>query len=247
MNLIRVKDYQDMSRKAANIVSAQVILNPESTLGLATGSTPIGMYQQLIKWYQKDDIDFSNVSTVNLDEYIGLPKDHAHSYYRFMQDNFFSRINVDEQNIAIPDGMADDVSAECKRYEQRIESLGGVDLQVLGIGKNGHIGFNEPGDCFERDTHEVRLSQSTIEANSRFFERIEDVPKKAISMGIRTIMLAKRIILLCSGKDKAAILHRSFFHKIDPQVPASILQLHGNITVVADKQALSVIDSMGCG
>ena len=241
MKIVKAKDYTDMSRKAANILSAQVILFPESVLGLATGSTPIGMYQQLIQWHRKGDIDFSSVRTVNLDEYIGLSGNNRHSYRYFMKQSFFKHVNIRPERIMIPNGLTADVESECIRYENSIKGIGGIDLQVLGIGHNGHIGFNEPMPFFWRNTHKVKLSESTLAANSRFFDNTEDMPKCAISMGIGTIIRAKRILLMCSGEEKAQILYRSLFGDIDPMVPASALQLHSNVTVVADRDALSVI------
>ena len=244
MKIIRAKDYNDMSRKAANILSAQVILNNQSVLGLATGSTPIGMYKQLINWFEKDDIDFSKVKTFNLDEYIGLSKDDKNSYYTFMKNNFFNHININNKNIYIPNGLAVDYRKECKEYETKIAYAGGIDLQVLGIGNNGHIGFNEPNKYFERDTHVATLQQETRKANSRFFSSIDDVPVHAISMGMGIIMKAHRILLLCSSSEKADILYRSLFGKIDPYIPGSILQLHSEISVVADEDSLKTIDEM---
>lgn len=241
MKIIRAKNYNDMSRKSANILSAQVIIKPDSTLGLATGSTPIGMYKQLIDWYKKGDIDFSMVKTFNLDEYVGLSENHPQSYHKFMQDNFFGETNIHFDYVSIPNGMADNYQDECKRYEDKIAEVGGIDLQVLGIGNNGHIGFNEPSEYFERDTHIVTLNQETRRANSRFFDKLDDVPTHAISMGMGSIMKAKRILLLCSGESKSKILHKSLFGKIDPFVPASILQLHSDITIVADEDALNFL------
>jgi len=240
MKIVKAKDYQDMSRKAANILSAQIILQPDSIIGLATGSTPIGMYSQLIEWYKKGDIDFSEITTFNLDEYVGLDRDNTQSYYSFMCDNFFNHININKDRINIPDGMAKDIEKECLRYEEKIAAVDGIDFQVLGIGNNGHIGFNEPAKYFQRNTHKVNLTESTIEANSRFFESIDLVPKSAVSMGMGIIMQAKKILLLCSGEAKAEILYKSLYGRIDPEVPASILQLHSDITVVADEAALKL-------
>lgn len=245
MQIVKTKDYKDMSRKAANIVSAQVILYPKSVLGLATGDTPIGMYNQLANWYEKGDIDFSQVRSINLDEYVGLEKSHDQSYDRFMRKNFFHKINIDPANTFLPNGLAEDIEAECERYEQNIKDIGGIDLQVLGLGHNGHIGFNEPHTVFVKKTHKVMLSDSTLEANSRFFEDIEAMPHSAISMGMGTIMQAKRILLICSGTQKTEILYKSLFGDIDPLIPGSILQLHTDVTVVADEEALSVIREKG--
>ena len=206
MRLYRAKDYNDMSRKAANIISAQIILKPDCVLGLATGSTPIGTYQQLIARYQEGDLDFSQVRTANLDEYRGLTRDNDQSYYYFMYHNLFKEVNIDMANTNIPDGTNPDSAAEAARYDQVIRDLGGVDLQLLGMGHNGHIGFNEPGDAFDKGTHCVDLQPSTIEANKRFFASIDDVPKQAYTMGIQTIMSARKILLLVSGAEKAEIL-----------------------------------------
>jgi len=241
MTIIRAKDYNEMSRTAANIVSAQVILFPECVLGLATGDTPIGMYNQLIEWNKKGDLDFSQVKTVNLDEYIGLAKEHYQSYFWFMQQNFFNHININAKNVFLPDGLVSDTQNECARYEDRIQTLGGIDLQVLGLGHNGHIGFNEPGTVFKKKTHVVTLTERTIAANSRFFRDTEEMPKKAITMGMGTIMQAKRIVLMCAGEDKSEILYKALCGDIDPMVPASILQLHNNLTIVADDEALRLV------
>ncbi|HHV32784.1 glucosamine-6-phosphate deaminase [Caproiciproducens sp. LBM24188] len=243
MKIISAPDYQSMSRKAANIISAQVILFPDSVLGLATGSTPLGVYQQLIDWYKKGDLDFSKVRSVNLDEYCGLAGDHEQSYRYYMNTNFFKHINISMENTYVPNGMAQDVDAECRRYDKIINDLGGIDLQLLGIGHTGHIGFNEPDEDFDKMTHCVKLKQKTIDANSRFFERVDQVPKYAITMGIKAIMQAKKLLLVANGENKADILCRSLFGPVTPKVPASILQLHNDLTVVADEAALSLIRS----
>ncbi len=239
MKIIETKDYQDMSRKAANILSAQVILNPKSVLGLATGSTPIGTYKQLIDWYKKGDLDFSQVKTVNLDEYKGLAPDNEQSYYYFMNENFFKYININLNNVNIPNGLVEDDQKECSRYNQVISSLGGVDLQLLGLGNNGHIGFNEPDVSFKRETHCVALSQSTIDANSRFFQNYDDIPRFAYTMGIGNIMDANKILVIVSGEGKAGILREVVEGPITPSVPASVLQLHKDVTIIADQAALS--------
>ena len=230
-----------MSRKAANIISAQVIMKPDCVLGLATGSTPIGLYQQLVAWYEKGDLDFSEVRTVNLDEYKGLSRENDQSYYYFMHHNLFDHVNLPAENSHLPNGMEPDSDKECRRYSELIRSMGGVDLQLLGIGHNGHIGFNEPGDAFDNDVHCVDLTQSTIEANKRFFASADDVPKQAYTMGIKTIMQAKKILIVSSGEDKADIVRDAFFGPITPKVPASVLQLHNDVTLVADEAALSKI------
>ena len=241
MRIYKGKDYADMSRKAANIISAQVIMKPDCVLGLATGSTPIGLYQQLVAWYEKGDLDFSEVRTVNLDEYKGLSRENDQSYYYFMHHNLFDHVNLPAENSHLPNGMEPDSDKECRRYSELIRSIGGVDLQLLGIGHNGHIGFNEPGDAFDNDVHCVNLTQSTIEANKRFFASADDVPKQAYTMGIKTIMQAKKILIVASGEDKADIVRDAFFGPITPKVPASVLQLHNDVTLVADEAALSKI------
>ncbi|HBT64938.1 MAG TPA: glucosamine-6-phosphate deaminase [Ruminococcaceae bacterium] len=232
MKVIRTSNYEAMSRQAANIIFAQIILKPESILGLATGSTPIGIYKQLIEWYKKGDLDFSQVKTVNLDEYCGLSGDHDQSYRWFMNHNLFNHVNIDMANTNVPSGIADNLNQECERYDKLIKELGGVDIQLLGIGHNGHIGFNEPNDYFDKETHVVDLKQSTIDANARFFSSINDVPKQAITMGIQSIMAAKKILLVASGPDKKDILEKAVYGPVTPLVPASILQMHPDLTVV---------------
>lgn len=239
MRIYKASSYDEMSRKAAHVISAQVTLKPDCVLGLATGSSPIGTYKQLIKWYQDGDLDFSQVKTANLDEYKGLTKENDQSYYYFMVHNFFKDININMNNTNIPDGTNPDTAAECARYDQVIADLGGVDLQLLGLGRNGHIGFNEPGDAFAKGTHCIDLQPSTIDANKRFFASIDDVPKQAYTMGIKTIMQAKKILLVASGEDKAQALFDSVNGPITPRVPGSILQLHPDVTIVADMAALS--------
>lgn len=239
MRVYKTTDYNDMSRKAANVISAQVIMKPGCVLGLATGSSPLGTYKQLIDWYNKGDLDFSEVKSVNLDEYKGLTKENDQSYYYFMYNNFFKHVNIDLNNTNVPDGTEPDSEKECSRYESVIRSLGGVDLQLLGLGHNGHIGFNEPDDEFAKITHCVDLQPSTIEANKRFFASIDDVPKQAYSMGIGTIMRAKKILLIVSGAEKADILKEVLFGPVTPRVPGSVLQLHNDVVVVADEAALS--------
>ena len=239
MRIYRVKNYDAMSRQAANIISAQIILKPDSVLGLATGSTPIGAYRQLIDWYRMGDLDFSGIRSVNLDEYLGLSADDPRSYACFMRKNLFDAINIKPENTFIPDGCATDPTEECARYNQLIRTLGGIDLQLLGIGNNGHIGFNEPCDSFPQDVHVVDLTESTIAANKRFFASADDVPKQAYTMGDGTILRAKAILLVVSGKDKAAALNAVVNGPITPQVPGSVLRLHPNVIIVADEDALS--------
>ncbi len=241
MRLYKAKNYEDMSRKAANIISAQVIMKPDCVLGLATGSTPIGTYKQLIEWYNKGDLDFSGVTTVNLDEYRGLPRESDQSYYYFMHENLFNHINLQKGRSFLPDGTEPDSEKACSNYNAIIRQVGGIDLQLLGIGRNGHIGFNEPDDHFSLETHCVDLTPSTIDANKRFFEKEEDVPRQAYTMGIKTIMQAKKVLLVASGQDKAKAIYDSFYGPVTPSVPASILQYHKNVYVVADEAALSMI------
>lgn len=240
MNIIKADNYDDMSRKAANIISAQVILKPDCVLGLATGSSPLGLYSHLVERYRQGDLDFSRTKSVNLDEYLGLTHDNPQSYYYFMNENLFRQINIVPENTHVPDGMAKDADKACADYEQMIQSLGGVDLQLLGLGNNGHIAFNEPGTAFEQTTHCVDLTESTIQANSRFFDKLEDVPTQAYTMGIKSIMMARKIVIIVSGKGKADIVHKAFFGPVTTSVPASVLQLHPDVTLVADAEALSL-------
>lgn len=246
MQIYQTKDYQEMSRKAANIISAQIILKPDAVLGLATGSTPVGAYQLLVEGYQNGDLDFSRIHSANLDEYKGLSADNDQSYAYFMRANLFDHVNIKPEHTNIPNGLETDAALECSRYDAVIRALGGIDLQLLGIGNNGHIGFNEPADSFENGTHCVKLTEDTINANARFFENKEDVPKYAYSMGVGNIMQAKSILLLASGESKAEALYRSLFGPISPAVPASILQLHSNVSIVADEAALSIIRKHQC-
>lgn len=241
MRVIKAKDYDDMSRKAANVISAQVIMKPDCVLGLATGSTPIGTYKQLVEWYEKGDLDFSEVTTVNLDEYKGITKDNDQSYYYFMNDNLFGKVNVRKDFTFLPDGTEPDSKKACEDYEKIVAGVGGQDLQLLGLGHNGHIGFNEPCDTFIKETHCVDLTESTIKANQRFFASYDDVPKQAYTMGIGTIMQAKKILVVVSGADKAPILKEVINGPVTPKVPASILQLHPDVTIVADEAALSML------
>ena len=236
MRIINVKNYQQLSRKAANIISAQVILKPDCVLGLATGSSPVGTYKQLIEWYNKGDIDFSEVTTVNLDEYVGLCESDEQSYRRFMQENLFDHVNIRRENTFVPDGLADDLAEECAAYDARIRHLGGIDLQLLGIGFDGHIGFNEPSDVFDKATHVVDLHESTIKANSRFFASEADVTLQAISMGMVSIMQARKILLIANGQGKKEILGKALYGPVTPQLPASLLQLHNDVTVIFSEE-----------
>ncbi len=231
MKVIKCKDYYNVSRQAANIISAQIIMKPNAVLGLATGSTPVGTYDQLVRWYDKGDLDFSEVTTVNLDEYRGLSGTHEQSYRYFMNKHLFDRVNVRKDHTFVPDGLGEPKAA-CAEYDRLIERLGGIDLQLLGIGNNGHIGFNEPDTAFETMVHIVDLKQSTVEANARFFRSIDEVPTQAITMGLKSIMQAKKILLVAAGKKKMDILQKSLYGPVTPDVPASILQLHPDLTVI---------------
>ena len=242
MNICKAKNYQDMSRKAANIISAQVIMKPHCVLGLATGSSPIGTYKQLIEWYNKGDLDFARVSSINLDEYKGLSPENPQSYRYFMNTNLFDHVNIDKTRTFVPNGLEPDPEKACAAYEEIIRQSGGIDLQLLGLGRNGHIGFNEPADSFARETHCVNLTESTIDANKRFFESEDDVPRQAYTMGIGSIMKAKKILVVVSGEDKADALKATICGPITPQGPASILQLHNDVTIVADEAALSKME-----
>ena len=237
-------DYKEMSRKAASIIAAQVILKPESVLGLATGSTPIGTYENLVAWYENGDLDFSKVSSVNLDEYKGLSGDNDQSYRYFMNKHLFSKVNIDVEHTFVPNGLEPDSDKACAEYNEIIRKSGGIDLQLLGLGHNGHIGFNEPCEEFEKETHCVDLKESTIEANKRFFESEADVPRQAYTMGIQNIMNAKKVLVVVSGEDKADIVAKAFMGPVTPQVPASILQMHEDVTLVGDKAALSKLMEM---
>jgi glucosamine-6-phosphate deaminase len=242
MKLIRVKDYDEMSRKAAKIIAKQVMEKPDSCLGLATGGTPIGTYRELAHYRSKGKISFDRVHTVNLDEYCGLPADHEQSYRYYMKTNFFEAIGIDPGRTFLPNGMNMDIAAECARYDEVIRQLGGIDLQLLGIGRNGHIGFNEPDSFFSKGTHCVTLTESTIEANKRYFASADKVPRKAYTMGIGTIMAAKKILLLASGKEKADAVYASLQGEITPEMPASILQFHQDAILIADQEACGKLD-----
>ncbi len=239
MRMYKTADYEGTSRRAANIIAAQVILKPNCVLGLATGSTPVGAYQRLIELYRGGDLSFAEVTSVNLDEYQGLSPEHEQSYRYFMRTNLFDHVDIRPECTHVPSGMAEDAGAECGRYDRLIRELGGIDLQLLGLGRNGHIGFNEPGPDFVRETHVVELTASTIDANKRFFASEEEVPRRALTMGVGAIMGAKRVLVVASGADKADAVARAFAGPITPEVPASILQLHPDVTLVGDEEALS--------
>lgn len=238
MNLIKVKDYQEMSNEACKKVLEKMKELERPVLGLATGSTPVGMYERLIEEFKNNRISFKNVITFNLDEYVGLTKDNPASYHYFMMDKLFNHVDMPLENIHIPNGVAEDLQQECLRYEEMIREAGGIDLQILGIGLNGHIGFNEPGTKFTSRTHVVKLTESTRQANSRFFNSIDEVPTEAITMGIETIMESKEIILLVSGENKADTVARLLSGQITEEFPASVLHKHENVTVIADEAAL---------
>lgn len=239
MNLIEVRDYTEMSQKAAEYIIEKVRRIPNIKLGLATGGTPIGTYQNLIEDHQKNKTSYQNVLTFNLDEYVGLSGDNQNSYRYFMNDKLFNHIDIDKNNTFIPRGNVEDIEAECQRYEELIHHHGGVDLQVLGIGSNGHIGFNEPGTSFTSKTHVVNLTASTIEANARFFNSKEEVPTKAITMGISSIMKSKEILLLISGEKKREAMQKLLHAEVTESFPASILRNHPSVTIIADQAALA--------
>lgn len=232
MKFITVKTYEELSSRAADIIGAQVLLKPNAVLGLATGSSPLGAYAILAEKYARGELDFSEITSVNLDEYIGLTGENEQSYRYFMDKNLFEKINIKREKTYVPNGCAKDLEREGSEYDALIRSLGGIDIQLLGIGTDGHIGFNEPDRFFVGETHTVELDKSTIEANSRFFESIDEVPKKAITMGMASIMQAKKILLIANGKAKKDIVQKAFFGAITPEVPASILQLHADVTVI---------------
>ena len=244
MRIISAKDYSDVSQKAADLIAAQVLLKPDCVLGLATGSSPEGTYAELVKKYEAGELDFSQVRTVNLDEYVGLPVTHDQSYRYFMNDHLFDHVNIDKANTNVPNGMEPDEKRECARYEALIAALGGIDLQLLGLGPNGHVGFNEPADAFVKNTNKVKLTDATIDANARFFANRDEVPKYAYTMGIGGIMKAKRVLLVVNGKAKAQAVKDCFFGPIRPQAPGSILQLHPDFTLVADEDALSLVKDL---
>lgn len=246
MKITVVDDYNKMSEIVAGIIVSQIRIKPASVLGLATGSTPIGMYKKLIDYYKNGEVDFSNVITFNLDEYVGLSRQDNQSYISFMYDNLFSHININEERIYIPNGTANDLEKECKRYDELLERFGPIDIQILGIGVNGHIGFNEPSKNLMLRTHVADLSEETRKANARFFDDINKVPKRAITMGIADIMRAENIILLASGKSKAPIVKRMLETGISTNIPASILKLHNNVEIIADKDAASLIEKDSC-
>ena len=241
MKVIICKNYDGMSRRAASLLLAQLVHKPNSILGLATGSTPLGLYKELIEAYSRGEADFSNATSFNLDEYLGIPNTDPNSYFSFMQQNLFRHINLPQENTHLPNGMAANPQEECKNYDLLIEKTGGVDLQILGIGHDGQIGFNEPGDSFPEGTHVETLTEETRSANARFFGSLDLVPTQAVTMGIGTIMTARHIILMASGKDKAAIIAQMIRGPITPRVPASILRFHQNTIVYLDESSASAL------
>src|SRR5690606_12240290 len=243
MEVISVKDYDGMSEEAASILVERINRLDNPVLGLATGSTPEGLYKRLIEEYKQGNVSFKNVKSFNLDEYVGLEKNDPNSYYYFMKEKLFDHVDISLENVRDPNGVASDLQQECKDHEAAIQASGGIDVQLLGIGANGHIGFNEPGTPFSSKTQVVDLDESTIEANSRFFDSIEDVPTQAVSMGIETIMNSKEILLLVSGAGKAEALDRLINGDVTEDLPASVLKNHPNVTVIADDAAFTVIDS----
>lgn len=235
--VIVAKNPEEVGKLAADIFETEISKKPACVLGLATGSSPLPLYRELIAREKAGKIDFSKVRSVNLDEYKGLAPTHEQSYRKFMQDNLFDHISIKPENTVVPLGLSEDIPQLCKEYEEQIEVWGGIDLQLLGIGHDGHIGFNEPEDHFPTMTHEVELTEMTINANKRFFDSIDDVPRSAITMGIGTIMAAKKILMVVTGTDKKEILKKTFWGPVDPQVPASILQFHPDVTVICDEAA----------
>lgn len=241
MKKIICESYEELSREAAKILCGEVQANSHATLGLATGSTPIGAYQEMVKMYQAGAVDFKDVTTFNLDEYYKIDRTNDQSYYYFMHDNLFNHINIKEENINIPNGMVDDPEAECKAYDEKIEKHGGIDLQLLGVGVNGHVGFNEPADEMPIATHLTPLTQGTIEVNARFFDKIEDVPTQALTLGLKGIMAAKKILVLISGESKKEAAKKLFSGVVTTSCPVTLLNLHNDVTVILDRDAAQLL------
>lgn len=239
MKVVVKKNYDEMSAVAADILAGEINIHPDCVLGLATGDTPVGTYRELVKKYEKGTCDFSSVRTVNLDEYYPISPDNPQSYRYFMNTNLFDKVNIKKENTHVPDGTAQNTDEFCVAYEKMIEELGGIDLQVLGIGRNGHIGFNEPADGLVAMTHLTPLTESTIDANSRFFDSVDEVPKHALTMGIKSVFSAKKIIILASGESKAEPVRRMLKGNITTDCPASLLCLHPNVTLICDEAAFS--------
>jgi len=238
MRVITCENYEKMSKVAASMVKAQIVLKPNSVLGLATGSTPEGMYAALAEWHKMHGLDFSEVKTFNLDEYYPIDRENDQSYYYFMDKHLYSKINIKKENAHVPNGNASDVDAECANYDKNIDAAGGIDLQILGIGSNGHVGFNEPGPELTAGTHKVTLTEGTIKDNSRFFASEAEVPKHALTSGMATIMKAKKIVIMVSGKNKAEPLKKLLSGKITTDCPATMLNMHPDVVVIADKDAM---------
>ena len=241
MNYRIYKNADEIGKAAGTMISAQILEKKNTVLGLATGSTPVPTYQYMAKLYEEGIVDYSQVVTYNLDEYCGLAPDHEQSFYYFMVQNLFSHINISRSNTHIPNGLAADIAADCKAYDDAIEKNGGIDLQLLGIGENGHIGFNEPCDAYIYATHQTALTQSTIDANKRFFNSSDEVPRHAVTMGIGSIMKARNIVLIATGKAKAEVVRQMINEDPAPSCPASILQFHPAVTVLLDEGAASLL------
>lgn len=241
MNVLIYESEEQIGIAAGNYMCGQVLQKPNSVLGLATGSTPLKPYSQMIELYKKGVVDFSKVTTFNLDEYVNLDVNDKNSYHSFMHENLFDHINIPEENINFLDGNAEDPEEECRRYEEKIKSAGGIDIQLLGIGSNGHIAFNEPADCFQRWSHVVTLKESTVKDNSRFFKSIDEVPTQAVTMGIGSIMQAKKILIIAIGENKTKAIKQLIDGNVTPMCPASVLQFHTDVTLMLDKAAASLI------
>lgn len=241
MKIIKTANYEEMSLKAAEMMIDRIRNNPEMTLGLATGSTPKGVYKKLIEDHVHNKTSYSKITTINLDEYVGIDELDPNSYHYFMKEELLGHIDIPPSQTHLPNGAAEDAQAECDRYETLIESMGGIDLQLLGIGENGHIGFNEPGTSFSSKTHLIKLEEDTRQANARFFNSLDEVPTHAITMGIATIMASKEVILLASGESKAKAISRLINGEIDESIPASALKNHKNFTIIADEEALKLV------
>ncbi|NLZ71086.1 MAG: glucosamine-6-phosphate deaminase [Clostridiaceae bacterium] len=239
MRIIVVKNYEELSKRAADMMASQIRVEGHTVLGLATGSTPVGAYKELIRQYEEEGLDFSNVDTFNLDEYYGLAPDHPQSYRYFMNENLLSHVNLDMNRTHVPNGLAKDPLLECAHYDQMIEDMGGIDFQLLGMGNNGHIGFNEPNDYFIAATNLVNLTENTINANARFFNSADEVPKQALTMGFGVIMRANKVLFVVSGKNKAKVVAEALQGNVTPKIPASILQLHKDVIVILDEDAAS--------
>lgn len=242
MKLIVTKNYEELSKVAAKEMADIIKSNPKAVLGLATGGSPIGMYKELIRMNKESEIDFSQITTVNLDEYVGLSGEHNQSYRYFMNENLFNHININKENTFVPNGLAENIEEECQNYDKKIAELGGTDVQLLGIGNNGHIAFNEPDNFLVAGTHLTNLTQNTIEANARFFDSIDEVPTTALTMGLGGIMKSKKIIVIASGKGKAEAVKEMLSGKINTNMPASMLQMHKDVILIVDEDAASLLN-----